>query len=315
MTTSKPSVAKDVFVYLLVFVMLYIGVVHFIGLLWQIIEVQFPDATQTLWQSPYENMRVAIASLIVVWPVFLLTSRYIARDLSKHPEKVNLWVRKWLTYLTLFVASITIIVDLIVLINYFLGGELTTRFMLKVVAILLVAGAAFWYEFWELKRKPNEGKKQLATMASVSAVVVIAGIIAGFFFVGTPGSAREQRLDSERVLDLENIQSQVVSYWNQKDALPESLSDLDDSVTGFEVPVDPETEAAYEYSVTSDLTFELCATFAQETPEWAREAKTNPRIIGEFARVDNGNWVHEAGRDCFERTIDPELHGAQKVVQ
>ena len=311
---SKPSVAKDVFVYLLVFIVLYIGVVHFISLLWDIIGVQFPDIGQYIWQNPYDSMRNSIASLIVVWPVFLILSRYIVKDLSKYPEKVDLWVRKWLTYLTIFVASLTIIIDLIVLINYFLGGEITSRFILKVLSILLVAAAALGYEFWELKRKPNEGKKELRLMAVASVFVLLTGIIAGFYFVGTPGNARQQNLDTERVGDLQSIQNQAVRYWNQKDVLPKELADMADSLTGFEVPIDPETNVLYEYTVKGDLVFELCATFGQPTPDWQKDRKQE-FDYDEFGRQLTGDWTHGAGRTCFKRTIDPELHKTPNSVQ
>ena len=309
----KQSIAKDVFIYLLVFVMLYIGVVDLISLLWDIIGVQFPDAASYTYQNPYDSMRNSIAALIVVWPVFLVLSRYIVKDLVRYPEKIDLWVRKWLTYLTVFVASLTIIIDLIILINFFLGGELTLRFVLKVIAVLVVAAAALGYEFWELKRKPNEGKNKMRIMAALSVVVILASIIAGFYFVGTPSSARQQRLDSERVIDLQNIKSEIVNYWNQKDELPKDLITLTDPLTGFEIPLDPDTNEPYEYIVKEELTFELCATFNQPTSDW--EKRKEDYQHNEFGRSLMGNWNHEAGYTCFERTIDEELHKTPELVR
>ncbi|MBM5790122.1 hypothetical protein FJZ23_03505, partial [Candidatus Parcubacteria bacterium] len=267
----KSSVAKDVFAYLFVFVMLYIGVIHFIRLLWNVIGALFPDAASFGWWDPYDNMRDSIASLIIVWPAFLLMSRSLARDLECHPEKADLWVRRWLTYLTVFVAAMTVIVDLIILVNSFLGGELTTRFVLKMLTVLLVALAVFGYEFWELKRKPEDGKKEQRRMAAGSVVLVLLAIFAGFYFVGTPKTARQYKLDNQRVTDLQSLQSQAIYYWNQKGSLPENLEALRDPITGFVLPLDPETEQPYGYDVKGELTFELCATFARPTPEWERK--------------------------------------------
>lgn len=309
--STKISVAKDVFAYLLTFVMLYIGVVDFISLLWNIISVQFPDPAAYGWMNPYESMRSSIATLVIVWPVFLLLSRSLAGDLKRHPEKAELWVRRWLTYLTIFVAAITIIVDLITLLDSFLGGELTTRFVLKVLSVLVVAAAVLGYEFWELKRKPEEGKKELRSMAAASVVLVVVAIIGGFYFVGTPSGARQQRLDSERVTDLQSIQNQVVSYWSQKQKLPETVEALQDPITGFVVPRDPDTDAAYEYEATGDLTFNLCAMFSQTTPAWEQGREMSPMAF-EFGSKGDESWLHESGRACFERTIDPELHRTPK---
>ncbi len=301
--SHKQSVAKDVFVYLLVFIMFYIGVVHFIGLLWEIIGVKFSDATTYSWRDPYNSLRTYIASLIVVWPVFLITSRYIARDLARFPDKANLWVRRWLTYITVFVASITIIVDLVVLINHFLGGELTTRFTLKVLSILVIAGAALAYQFWELRRDPHEGRNALRAMAASSAIIVIIGIFAGFFFIGTPSSARERRIDNERVTHLNTVQSKVLQYWKQTGVLPQSLSEVEDPLRNVKMPTDPETGAPYEYVRLSNLTFKVCAVFDQQTPEWKKDSTRNNHY-SEIA----GDWVHTAGHECFERTINPAVH-------
>ncbi len=312
---TKTSVAKDVFAYLLTFVMLYLGAIDLIALLWQIVSVQFPDPASFGWINPYDSMRNSIASLIIVWPVFLLMARYLASDLKRFPEKTELWVRRWLTYLTIFVAAITIIIDLITLLNSFLGGELTTRFVLKVLVVLLVAVGVLGYEFWELKRKPQEGTQQMRLMAIGSMLLIVLSIIAGFYFVGTPKTARQQKLDSERVSDLQNLQSQTVNYWNQKDQLPAALSDLSDPLTGFEVPLDPETNQPYEYKKTGDLTFELCAVFSGPTPKWERQQQKP-----EYMRYDmmgnlmTDDWMHETGRTCFERTIDPQRHKTPKPV-
>ncbi len=314
MNPSKPSVAKDVFAYLLTFVMLYIGVIDLISLLWFIIGVQFPDPASYSWMNPYESMRSSIASLIIVWPVFLLMSCYLVRDLKRHTEKADLWVRRWLTYLTIFVAAVTIIVDLITLLNSFLGGEMTTRFVLKVLAVLIVAACVLGYEFWELKRKPEDGKKQMRLMAIGSVVVIVASIISGFYFVGTPKAARQQKMDSQRVSELQTLQSQLVTYWNQKGQLPDQLIELRDPLTGFELPLDPETNASYTYKKTGELTFDLCAVFERETPKWERTQEKPPYMMyDQYGNPTSDNWEHEAGETCYARTIDPERHKTPKI--
>jgi hypothetical protein len=311
---SKQSVAKDVFAYLLTFVMLYLGVIHLISLLWLIILVQFPDPASWNWMNPYDSMRNSIASLIIVWPVFLLMSRYLVGDLKRNPQKIELWVRRWLTYLTIFVSSVTIIIDLITLLNSFLGGELTTRFVLKVIVVLLVAASVLGYEFWELKRKPEEGKKQMRLMVIGSAIVILASIVVGFYFVGTPKAARQQKFDSERVSDLQTLQNQLITYWNQKGQLPDDLSALRDPLLGFEIPLDPETNESYMYKKTGELTFDLCATFARETPVWERvQNKPSYMMYDDFGNPTSDTWDHNVGEKCYERTIDPERHKTPKI--
>ena len=313
--SSKSSVAKDVFAYLLTFGMLYVGVISFMALLWQIINVQFPDLVYFSYENSYVIMRRVIASLIVVWPVFLILSRWIAKDLHVFQEKAHLWVRKWLLYFTVFVSAVTMIVDLITLINSFLSGELTTRFFLKVMVILVLASAVFAYQFWELRRGPTLEIKKMRLMAAGSCLAILIAIIAGFYFVGSPKTARAIRLDSQRVIDLQNIQYQVMDVWQRTESLPENLDQFSDPLSSFLLPVDPETGTAYAYKKTGKFSFELCADFLQETPSWDRpvdgKVLTTMRSFERYPMpyVDSGNenWFHESGYVCFERVIDPTL--------
>src|SRR3989338_7171492 len=66
----------------------------------------------------------------------------------------------------------------------------------------------------------------------------------------------------------QNMQGQVVNYWQRKGELPNSLTDLNDSIAGYVVPQDPETKQGYGYAVknVAGLSFELCATFNLPSP-------------------------------------------------
>jgi len=312
MSTPKTprSTAKDVFSYLLMIIMLYVGVIFFITLLWQYINVQFPDPLEFYYSGATDLMRSAISTLLVVWPVFLLISWSINRDLSLDHVKEYLWVRKWLLYLTLFVASITIIVDLISLTNSFLGGEITTRFVLKVLVILIVAVAVLWFYLWELKRNVEKKTHIHRYGAILSSVMIVGWIIAGFFIVGTPAEQREIRFDEQRVSDLQWIQSEVISYWVQKDVLPENLEALTSNITGFVAPTDPLTQESYTYTVTSELEFELCANFTTDS-DATSVARGGVQIERAYPVGYGGvqdNWSHTEGTVCFARTIDPDLY-------
>jgi hypothetical protein len=80
-------------------------------------------------------MRWAIASLVIVFPVYVWVTHRLNNDLEVNPEKRGLWIRKWLMYLTLALASVALVIDLIALVNEFLSGEFTTTFLLKVLAV------------------------------------------------------------------------------------------------------------------------------------------------------------------------------------
>lgn len=305
-TPKHSSAAKDVFSYLLMIIMLYVGVVNFVGLLWQYIEVKFPDALNFYYAAASGSIRSHISALLIVWPVMIFMTWLIGKDLKIDPTKKDSRIRKWLLYLTLFLAAITIIIDLIIVLNSFLSGEITTRFVLKVLVVLVVAAAVFAYYLWELRRDPSK-KTQVTRMAAIaSVVIVLAAIVTGFFIIGSPAKQRAMRFDDQRVQDLQMIQSSIINHWTQKSKTPSQLSELSDSLSGFTPPLDPSTKQPYEYSRTSDLMFELCATFTYPSETNSREKFASAPMPYGGSYMDN--WSHGGGRICFERTIDPELY-------
>lgn len=136
--------------------------------------------------------------------------------------------------------------------------------------------------------------------------VVAAAVVVGVAIVGSPENQRKQRFDTERVSDLQNIQWQLVSYWQRKNALPENLDMLRDDIGGYQVPLDPQTGQPYDYEKTGDRSFKLCATFVGTSAEDGRSSV--PPMAYPAKDGLNDFWDHSAGRVCFDRTIDPELY-------
>lgn len=300
MNTSTPihkSAPRDVFLYLLAIITLYISVWRFIDLLFDYINVLIPD--ELVYRDIFSPVRLSIATLIVVFPVYLGVTWFLRKDIIKFPEKREMRVRKWLLNFTLFVAALTIIVDLVTLLYNFLEGELTLQFALKVLVVLIVAGAVFSYYLWDLRRETIATSKPSKILAAATAAVVLGSIVAGFFIIGTPGHQRLVRSDERRVNDLQSIQSNIVHYWQTKEVLPQTLDNLKDNISGFVPPKDPETDAAYDYKIVDADSFELCAIFALSSDE-AFKAK-DPYLY-------KTNWEHEKGYFCFKRDIDPELY-------
>ncbi len=306
----KRNIPRDVFLHLLVVVTLYWSAVSFITLAWQYINYFFPDILNYYPGSFSGPMRFATASLIIVFPVFILISWFLNKIYKKESQVRESKIRKWLIYLTLFIASLVIIGDLITVINTFLGGEITTRFVLKALSVLLVAGVVFGYYLNDVRREtPTKSAKYFAW--STSTIVLIA-VIGAFFIVGSPATARLIQLDQQKISDLQNIQYQIVNYWQGKEKLPADLSGLSDPISGFKVPVDPQNKEEgfnYEYNIkdVTNLSFELCATFNKNsTDQYGRYNKG--QSIGYPVKGQMENWQHSAGRFCFERTIDKQLY-------
>ena len=309
MIETNKNMPRDTFLYLAAMITLVVVAVGFGMAVFNYIDFYFPDPATDYYKGPSSHespIRQAMAILIVVFPVFFLISRFLRKDVRLNPEKKELKIRKWFLNLTLFVAALVIIGDFVAVINSFLTGELTMRFILKALTMFFISGSVFYYYLAQLKEKEV---KWVNAFSWVIVAAVIAAVLWGFAVIGSPFQQRNKRFDEIRVNDLSAIQNYVTNYWQNKGMLPANLSNLDDSLLGIIVPVDPETGEPYEYRVTNDLTltFELCATFVAESTD---DQRAIPQIYP--PRSKDYNWQHGAGFTCFERKIDSDYHILEK---
>lgn len=121
---------------------------------------------------------------------------------------------------------------------------------------------------------------------ALSAIVVLAVGI-GLYIVGSPAKARLRALDDRRAGDLRETSYRVSAYWESRAALPPVLDSLDPAGSDSLAYRDPANGTPYEYRVTGDSTYDLCAVF------------TYPSLGG--YGVDP--WRHPAGKYCFHRHV------------
>src|SRR3989344_2834039 len=282
---------------------LYGSVISFITLLFQYINHSFPDPLD-YYVDPYSGgIRFAMASLIVLVPVTIFLMRFIRNDIARESIKNELWIRRWALVLTVFVAGAAVVGDLITLVNYFLGGELTTRFILKVLVLLLVAGAVFFHFLADLRGYWSVHPDKAKLVGIAAGILVFISIVSGFFILGSPADVRLTHFDDQKVGDLQNIQWQVVNFWQQKQRPPASFEELKDPLSGYTLPLDPQSGEGDRYENTGRLSFKLCATFNKEGTgdPYATRPVTDKGLEGD-------TWQHDAGEVCFDRTIDPERY-------
>ena len=150
--------AREAFLYLVLFASLYVAAWHLGSLLFDLINHAFPDPAdpQYVVQAFGSSVRWSTASVIIAFPVFLFVARHLSRELARNPVKRLSAVRRWLTYLTLFLAAVVLVGDMITLVYNVLGGELTVRFVLKVLVAALIAGSIFGWYLVDLRREERE---------------------------------------------------------------------------------------------------------------------------------------------------------------
>ncbi len=304
---SQQSSAKDFFAYLLLFVLLYTWVTSLGRLLFGFINVAFPLAVpglpdrSILFEQESRVLKLQFSILLVSFPIFLVLAHWIHGELKRGVMRWESRMRKWLTYLTLFVAAITVIIDVATLLYYFLSGDFTVRFFLKALAVFLLGGGAFHYYLRDA-RDPEENTRRYApSSAKALSIVVVLGLLATFFVVDAPWVERAKRFDRQRVNDLGSITYALQAFYEQRGALPAQLGDLrQQGQWHVSSLVDPKTGSPYEYSVRGTTDYELCAMFQQQGSE-----QEPPGIYLKRPNADrmSPQFPHGIGRTCFSRKV------------
>lgn len=143
--------AREAFLYLLLFTTLFLSAFHLGAILFELIEKAFPDPALSEF-SP-RALRWSVSYVLVAFPMYLFLTVRQERELRGDPAKRASKVRKWLTYLTLFVAAGFLVGDLVAVIFHFLEGELTVRFLLKILVVAVLAGTVFGYYLRDLRKE------------------------------------------------------------------------------------------------------------------------------------------------------------------
>lgn len=334
--------AIDLFLYLGIFISLVTSVVNILEIIFTAVDKKFVDIVSISYSYDIYNdsMRMAMASLAVMFPIYLLLSWYVAKDISKFLYKRDILVRKIMIYVALFVTVLTLIGTLVSLIYTYLGGELSVRFELKALAVFVVALSVFSYYLYSLRR--DYAKKTIVPVciAVVASVVVASSLVWSISIIGTPAQMRLMRIDNTRLSDISRIQQEVFNRFQSTDKLPLSLSELNNAFQGYAVPSDPVTKEVYRYTVVQQPTmrtnyttskkematsaiFELCATFqtvrkvdergmtvAMPTKEGMIGGSDIMYSVSNYYYDGDQSpfWNHDIGETCFKRIISPDMY-------
>jgi hypothetical protein len=296
--------AREAFFYLVLFVTLYITAFNVGSVLFQVVNRAVPEvavAASNWDEYSAEAARGAIAGIVIAFPIFLFMSRMIGRSIARDPEKRASKIRKWLTYLTLFVSACVIIGDLTYLVTRLLSGELALRAGLKVLAILLVAGVIFVRYLSDLRQEEEHaesGPARQSALARAAGACVLCVLVAGLVLVGSPGTERLRRIDAQRVEDLRSISTEITGYYRDHRSLPASLSAIATLPTSsVRRTNDPVTGSPYVYQIVDSTTYTLGATFATEDSTGAPGAP--------YYGLGPLFWRHPAGPCAYTLTVSP----------
>ncbi|MEI7750106.1 MAG: DUF5671 domain-containing protein [Candidatus Moraniibacteriota bacterium] len=307
-TTGKKSSTVDIIVNLFSFILLGNVAVSLGVLYFQIINRYLPDPLVAVSfydeQSSSSAIHYSIAALLIGFPLYYLTMRIWFRKFRENEGRTESRLSKWLTYIVLLVASVTVVGDLITLVFTFLQGEVTFRFFLKAFIILAIAAAIFGFYFFE--RRKIQYRKDIPvtvfrTFGITVSVFVAFGVVLGLFAGGSPEVTRSRTFDNQRAENLRSLSQCIGTYANNYGAIPVSLTELNragDSAHCSNYESDPETKQTYEYRVVTPSRqqgvvkvgeYELCATFALES---------EGAVANGYGTVDDVWSKHASGHSC-----------------
>ena len=145
--------AKESYLYIMQVISYTTFAIAFLILWFQYLNKWLPDSVVGTYQdtSIVGLIRVGLSIFIVALPVFLGISWMINNHESKLTDGRQNAVKQGSLYLGSLVASIAASITLMVTVYTGLSGEATGRFLLKVLAILLVCGVTGFLAWRELR--------------------------------------------------------------------------------------------------------------------------------------------------------------------
>jgi hypothetical protein len=249
----------------------------------------------------FGEIRWATASIVAAFPVFLFMQHIIRREMETDPGLGISPIRRWLTYLTLFVAVGVLLTDFIFLVLRLLEGDLTSRFLLKVVITGSLSGGVILHYLKELRLGESEKQPIPSFLSPARLKGLLIGLIgisvAGAIYVsGGPVKARYLAQDQQRVKDLRSIYYDVDRFYQSEGRLPTELGELDKSPATFiDNKKDLITGKPYGYAVIDGNTILLSTYFHLPSPK--RESSQGSRSY--YQAIDDSFWNHGAGTHRF----------------
>lgn len=143
--------ARDFAFYLFLFATLYAAIFGTINLTFNILDYSLPYAGEDRFARLADSIRFWAAYSVVFVPVYMAMAWLAERRRKDDPTCPLSTSRQWLTYLTLLLAGLTALGDIVALIDGYLSGEASLRFYLKVVIVGCVAGAVLLFYLRDIR--------------------------------------------------------------------------------------------------------------------------------------------------------------------
>ncbi len=241
-------------------------------------------------------LKYAISAVIVSGPLYFWLMYLLRRGLQLKEYLADSGPRRWLTYLLLLASSVTIVGSLVRILYNFLDGDLTARFGLKALTVLILAGLIFGYYFYDLRNEAKEKDLFVRILLAVALVLTIGSLIISVVFGESPKVARAKRIDQQTIYMLDRVENAINTYYFTNKKAPADINELLGDANSGLIMADFENkdnQAKVEYKLEAEDKFQLCVKFELATDEQQLENDYTGR-----------RWQHKQGDNCFTKTIE-----------
>lgn len=149
-----------VFLNIFYFLVLYLSIYNVVAILFTFLDYHLPDGLgrfQGAWRSyrPIgESIRWYLATIVCCVPLVWWSNRIVIRAMDETKQRIPR-VRLKLIYLTMFIGACVLLGNAMCLIYYYLSGELSLRFAIKVAILTLLVSGIYVYYKVEIKQSES----------------------------------------------------------------------------------------------------------------------------------------------------------------
>jgi len=197
----------------------------------------------------------------------------------RDPKRRDSRIRVWLTYVTLVIAAVILIGDLVAVVYQFLSGEMGARFLAKACVVGLISGTIFWNFARDAERADARADWPGRILAVIATIIAAGLVIWAITVARSPAAARAGLADERRIEDIGAIARLVDCHVTYFGELPSSLDEMEARLAeragsapvargcAEPLPRDPNTQAHYPYEALTGGAYRLCAIFERGWPD------------------------------------------------
>lgn len=221
---QRSTSAWDALFYVMLFAAFGLMIGHAMHLMLGVITFMMPEAGDSYSRYRMNGLRWSMAAVMVFTPAFLWLHWKDARASQANPVRRFGTIRRWLTATALLAAALTLACDSIYVIYAFLTGELTPRFIVKAIAVALMAGTVLYYFRQERQTEPvarfNPG-------AWLAAGLTLLALSTSLWLSGGPLQGQKEARDDIRLRELRIVREDVAACKSfRTEGLPETLAPM-----------------------------------------------------------------------------------------